>query len=95
MTATASEAIDRVINEQYGFITKEDILDLLDSFAAMMVLIRCGCGRYTCRLDQVDTAIRLVEKKGDYVRDVSLVADNYKRVKEGKQFISTDRIIER
>jgi hypothetical protein len=45
--------------------------------------------------EAIDRVIRLVEKKGDYVRDVSLVADNYKRVKEGKQFISTDRIIER
>jgi hypothetical protein len=95
MTAIANSTMDNVINEQYGFITSADILNLIEDYADMMVLIRCGCGRYTCRLDQVDTAIRIVEKNGDYVRDVSLIADNYERVKNGQSYIKTDRIIQR
>ena len=79
--------MERVINERYGFITEDDVSDLVKAAPDMMVLIRCGCGRRTCRMDQVADQIAEISEGDDYVRDVALIADNFQRVKEGRPYI--------
>jgi hypothetical protein len=76
--------LNRVINEQCGFITEADKAELMPDFSQLQVLIRTGCNRYLCALADVEKVFALVEEKGDYVRDVGLTAENYKRIKHGQ-----------
>ena len=63
---------------QHGFFT--DHLDLA-KLAALdrlrSVLVRCGNGRFTCAAQDVTHFIGMIEaSKGDYVRDLSLLASD-------------------
>jgi len=64
------------IREQYGFLTMEDrdnMLQVMPRFDGQ-VLVRCGAGRFLCGLRELPAKIAEVDKKGDYVRDVSIPA---------------------
>ena len=59
---------------QFGFITKEDLDDLVKKMPNLKVLIRCGRDRYITTAALAEQKMREVEEQGDYVRDVSLPA---------------------
>jgi len=80
-------ALNRIINEQCGFITEKDAEELGDAFSQLQVLVRTGCNRYLCALSDLEQVFEIVEDKGDYVRDVGLTAENFKTIKEGRLFI--------
>lgn len=68
-------SIQEQIKSQGGFITEKDIEDLVEVDRLRQVLVRCGCGRFTCAVQDVDHFIGMILKsKEDYVRDVSLLA---------------------
>ena len=68
-------SIQEQIKSQGGFITEADIEDLVEVDRFRQVLIRCGGGRFTCAVQDVDHFISMILKsKDDYVRDVALVA---------------------
>lgn len=58
--------------QQFGFITKEDLSDLVDKMPTLKVLIRCGMDRYVTTAYLATQKMAWVEEQGDYVRDVSL-----------------------
>ena len=72
---------------QGGFLSPEDLQQIAKDFRLMMVLVRCGCGRFLAPaqdakhfMDIITEHSTLKEEKekiphqGDYVRDVSLPA---------------------
>jgi hypothetical protein len=64
------------ISERYGFITSEDrdtILAAQPDFRGQ-VLVRCGCNRFLCTLQDLPARMQEVEAQGDYVRDVCVPA---------------------
>jgi hypothetical protein len=65
------------IREQYGFVTDIDVAELrkLLPNPSLRVLVRCGCDRFVCPLNELEHRMAEVEKKGDYVRDVSVPAN--------------------
>lgn len=88
------EAMDRVINEQHGFIRAEDVPALAEVAPDMMVIARCGGGRYTCRMDQVPGVVAMVDADpNDYLRDVCLTADNFQRVEQNEKYIPAEGIV--
>ena len=68
------------IRDRMGFLTSDDTRFLLgehhDSSRLLPVLVRCGATRFTCGLQDLDHMISMVEKSGDYVRDVSVPASS-------------------
>jgi len=82
-----------VINERHGFICDVDLPELVKAAPDMMVLIRCGCSRYTCRMDQVADQVAAIEKGTDYVRDVSLTADNFERISANIPYIVASGVV--
>ena len=68
-------SIQEQIKSQGGFITKKDIEDLVEVDRLRQVLVRCGCGRFTCAVQDVDHFVGIIEgSKEDYIRDVALLA---------------------
>jgi len=61
------------IRENHGFMD-EKILDMLVVEDRLCpVLVRCGCGRFTCPAQDAKHFIDIIRKeKSDYIRDVSL-----------------------
>jgi len=66
------------IEEQHGFLTSGDIERLSDFLPDHMVLIRCGNGRFITRASSANHFVDVVRCSHDYVRDVSLLVDDYK-----------------
>ena len=70
----------RTIQEQHGFLTSDDTRFLLgehqDATRLLPVLVRCGGTRFTCGLQYLKGLMEMVEKNGDYVRDVSIPANS-------------------
>jgi len=61
------------IRRQGGFVLKEDLPDIIATDRLMLLLVRCGNGRFMTPADQLDHFMKIVEtSKLDYVRDVSL-----------------------
>ena len=58
--------------QQFGFITKDDLDVIKVEMPKLPVLIRCGADRYVELACHAQKRMDLVEKSGDYVRDVSL-----------------------
>ena len=83
---TAHDVLRRVINEQDGFITEEDIKVLAaDDYieTTIMCLVRCSCGRFITRLGSVAHFVDIITREGtDYIRDVSLTVDSMDRIKQ-------------
>lgn len=60
------------INGQYGSLTNEDIPEVEKIDRMMMVLVRCGNGRFLCPVQNAIHFCNIIDKEGtDYVRDVS------------------------
>lgn len=64
------------IENQMGFLTKEDIEELAKHLPFHKVLIRCGNGRFVTAAQNANWFIGIINKsKKDYVRDAALVAE--------------------
>jgi hypothetical protein len=57
-----------------GFITEKVVAELVALDRLCPCLVRCGGVRFTCGAQYLKTMIGMVEKSGDYVRDVSITA---------------------
>lgn len=81
----ADSELAQIIEERCGFITSEDVSKLRKINRLMPVLVRCGAGRFTCPVQDLDHFITIIDEHakmksaatnqpmaGDYVRDVSL-----------------------
>lgn len=68
------------VRDRMGFLTSDDTRFLLGEHSEqtrlLPILVRCGGTRFTCGLQYLDTMIDMVEKSGDYVRDVSIPANS-------------------
>ena len=75
------------INGQHTFLTEEDIAEVEKIDRHMLVLVRCGNGRFLCPVDCVNHFIGIIEEhaklkeektgkplQGDHIRDVSFPA---------------------
>jgi len=80
MKNTTATVLERVINDQCGFLTDTDLgLLMRDSdMHPVNVLIRRHTGRGLVRLDQVEAATRAA---GDDLRDVSFPVPEYRDLK--------------
>jgi hypothetical protein len=60
------------INKQFTFLTNEDIPEVEKVDRMMLVLVRCGNGRFLCPVQNAIHFCNIIDKEGtDYVRDVS------------------------
>jgi hypothetical protein len=68
--------VARVRRERAGFLQESDVAALAAHPEARLwrLLVRCGGGRFIAPAQDVAHFIALVERGGDYVRDVSLLA---------------------
>ena len=65
------------IKARYGFITDDEVEELKQIDRFRQVLVRCGCGRFTCAVQDVDHFVGIIERsKEDYIRDVRLLDDD-------------------
>jgi len=63
--------------KQHGFLTNDELAELARLDRLRSVLVRCGNGRFTCAAQDVKHFIGMIgDSKGDYVRDVSLLAND-------------------
>lgn len=60
-----------IASKPCGFVTKDDMPELiaLDRFCPL--LVRCGGCRFTCAAQYLEHLMKCIEAGGDYVRDVS------------------------
>jgi len=62
-----------------GFTTDADVAELIALDRLCPCLVRCGGVRFTCGAQYLKAMIAMVEKSGDYVRDVSITAQAMER----------------
>lgn len=58
----------------FGFMTEEQAKQVEAVDRLCPVLVRCGGCRFTCGVQYLSHLIECIEKNGDYVRDVSITA---------------------
>jgi hypothetical protein len=67
------DILTKIHKEQFGFITEDQIDELIEKNRLMKVLVRCGCGRFVCPVQDVRHFISIIQKEGsDYIRDISI-----------------------
>ena len=73
MTATQSikSLRDQHHRENYGFVSKDDLADILEANRLELLLVRYGCGRLLAPAQNITQIVAMIEGSGDYVRDVS------------------------
>jgi hypothetical protein len=65
----------RVSNTHMGFLSREDLAELVKLSRLEPVLVRCGSCRFTAPAQDIQHLIDIIARdKVDYVRDVSLPA---------------------
>lgn len=57
---------------EHGFLTKEQMPELIRLDPEFPVLVRCGMGRFVCPAHKCAERVNRVHWQGDYVRDVSI-----------------------
>ena len=69
------------IAKQGCCLTDADVPEVKKIDRMMLVLVRCGCGRFLCPVQDVEHFIKIIEEHaklkpndGDHVRDVSFPA---------------------
>ena len=73
--AVTNETLAAKLDQQYGFITAEDVQPLIDINPAMTVLVRCYSDRFTCTIASFNwhlTAIREGRSQYKGFRDVCI-----------------------
>lgn len=79
-----SPALAKRIDEQFGCLSLRDVQELCEIDRFWQVLVRCGGGRFITAAQNVEWLAQVVEKGGDYVRDFSLVVDDWKHFTKKK-----------
>jgi len=70
--ARVNPTLANKINAQFTFLTNEDIAEVEKIDRMMMVLVRCGNGRFVCPVQNALHFCNIIDKEGtDYVRDMS------------------------
>jgi hypothetical protein len=70
--ARTNKALSDKINSQGCCLTSADVPEVQKIDRMMLVLVRCGGGRFLCPIQDVQHFINIIGKeKSDYVRDVS------------------------
>lgn len=85
--AVVNPALADKIAKQGTFLTEEDIPEVQKINRMMLVLVRCGNGRFLCPVQDVNHFISIIEEhaklkqekvgqpfQGDHIRDVSFPA---------------------
>ena len=58
-----------------GFLTMRQVKEIIKIDPHMQVLVRCGNGRFTTSVMNVEHFVNIINAEGrDYVRDVSLIS---------------------
>ena len=83
-----NKTIEKIMKDQHGFITADDVEALLPIVPQMEVLVRTGGNRCTCPIEALETVFAEVASHDDYVRDVSFTAPAYANIKKGKGVFS-------
>lgn len=66
------------IEAQGGFITDVQLTELVKILPNMLLLVRCGAGRFLTAANSTKHFVDIIERdKQDYVRDVSLPAGRW------------------
>lgn len=76
---------DKIEHEQHGYILDNQVEELKQINRMLLVLVRCGCGRFLCPIQDLQHFIAIIEEHaklksekekqphcGDHIRDVSL-----------------------
>lgn len=72
-------AIEEYRAKNHGFITEEDLPEIVKANRFEKLLVRCGCGRFTCSAQDVAHFMGIIRReKSDYIRDVSFPAKDEK-----------------
>lgn len=70
-----------------GFIVHpEQVTALLNLDRLFPLLVRCGCCRFTCAVQDLDHLKRCIDAGGDYVRDVSVPVGGSERAASWVEF---------
>ena len=64
-------ALYEKVKGQHSFLHAEDIRVIRDIVPKASVLVRCGQGRFTCTIDNVEHFIGIIERHGDMVRSLT------------------------
>ena len=65
------EIANLILSTDYGFLTKEDLKNLIKIDAGFPVVVKFGCSpRRFVMAKHVNFTIEEAEKRGDYVRDI-------------------------
>ena len=83
--AAVNPKLANKINSQGCCLTEEDVSEVMQINRMMLVLVRCGCGRFLCPVQDVKHFISIIEEHsrmkraqgktdGDHIRDVSFPA---------------------
>lgn len=65
--------IEKKLNENMGFITENELAQIINENRLQPVLVRCGSGRFVCPAQDVQHFIDIIIREGtDYIRDVSI-----------------------
>ncbi len=63
----------KLMAERFGFVTESEVPTLIAEDRLMLLLVRCGGGRFICPAQDVQHFIDIIKRDGkDYVRDVSI-----------------------
>lgn len=66
--------IQQLRQENYGFITKDDLPAIIAENRLQQCLVRCGGCRFVCPAQDVTHLVEIIDASADYVRDVSFPA---------------------
>ena len=70
--ARVNPTLAKKIDNQGTFLSNEDIKEVEKIDRMMLVLVRCGNGRFLCPVQNAIHFCNIIDKEGtDYVRDVS------------------------
>ncbi len=59
--ARTNEALAMKLDEQWCFITAEDVQPLIDIDPAMEVMVRCYTGRFRCTIQSLNWHLKAIE----------------------------------
>lgn len=69
------KTIAQIKDQNFGFISMEDLPDIIHENRLQLILVRCGCGRFLTPAQNVAHFVSIIEKEGsDYIRDLCFPA---------------------
>jgi len=80
-----SPALAKKIDQQFGCLSSKDVEELILIDPFWQILIRCGNGRFVTAAQSVEWFSKVVAQGGDYVRDYSLVVDDWSHFSKTKK----------